>query len=194
MTDSFDPAFEPKLDNSEPPYKKPWETGMRYGIIGGLISVSLALLTNILGMVNYEVNPDGSGSSNTLMTVLSMAVFVGVLFVAVREHRDKVLGGGIGFGTAFGVAATAVVMMSLISAVYTWIFFSFIEPDITEKMMTQALEQMEDQGQDVEAAEGLMGVFMSPAFFSVASFLSGTIMGMIVGLVVSAVLKKDKPV
>lgn len=192
MEEVIDPVFDPEKTPPKVPSKKPWETGMRYGIIGGLISVSLALLTNILGMVNYEVNPDGTtGGSNTLTTVLSIAVFVGVLFIAIREHRDKVLDGRIKFGTAFGVAAMAIVMMTFISSVYTWIFFSFIEPDIIDTMMTQALEQMEDQGQDIEEAEGIIRRFISPAFFAVASFFSGTFMGMLVGLVVSAVLKRD---
>lgn len=192
MAEGIETGTEKYFDERpQEPMKKPWETGMRFGIIGGLISVSVALLANLLGLVQYELNADGSQPSNTLQTFLSVAIFVAVLFLAVREHRDKVLGGFISFGKAFGVTAMATVMMSFISGIYTYIFFAFIEPDVIDAIFSQAMEQMEDQGQDVEGMEGMMRAFMSPLFFAASGFLSGTIMGMLVGLVVSAVTKKE---
>jgi len=85
----------------------------------------------------------------------------------------------------------------LVSAIYTVIFFQFIEPDMLENIRETAIQQAEDRGQINEDSEemmsGIMNTFTSPLFFFFATIIMKFFLGLFVGLITGAIMKNERP-
>ncbi len=161
---------------------------LKYGLIGGLLLVAISLLMDLLGFSD----PANRGT-NWLVTVISIAVFVWALFTAIRSERaDR--GGAINFGGAFKVAFTTTLIIAVISAIYMFVYVSFINPDIMEQAREMAMENLASQGfsdEMIEEQMAMMENMMSPAMMTLWGFLGNLIMGIIISLIGAAVLKKE---
>lgn len=170
--------------NNQPIDQPASKTGLRYGLIGGLLSVALSLVMFLTGAVSF----DADGGGNWLQTLLSVAVYLGVLIMAINAHK-KWQGGRITFGKAFGVAAIATVVMAVLSAIFTYVYFSFIDPEVLNIAYEKALEQVESQGQDPEQVAGILKSTISAPAMAIYSLLGGVILGMIVSLILALIQK-----
>jgi hypothetical protein len=81
-----------------------------YGLIAGII-VSILMLFN----VNYISHCEGSVDYDTSMLIgyASMVVAFSLVFVGIRNYRDKYNGGVISFGKAFKVGILIVLIAFL---------------------------------------------------------------------------------
>ena len=173
-----------ETNNNQPIEMPVSRTGLRYGLIGGLLSIALSLAMFLTGAVSF----DAEGGGNWVQTLLSVALYLGVLIMAINAHK-KLQGGTITFGKAFGVAAVATVVMAVLSAIFTYIYFSFIDPEVLEMAYEKAIEQMESQGQDPEQVAGILKSSLSAAAMSIYSLIGGVILGMIVSLILALIQK-----
>ena len=176
-------------DFIDPANVSPWSTGMRYGAIGSVILIALGLIMHLAGMNDYEAM--GQGSGNWLSSILSWVVYIGTIVMAVRFHRDNQLGGYISFGRAFGIGMIATLAMAVISAIWTYLFFSVIAPEVLDIMSEAALENM--PADQAEQAGDMMGMFMSGGFMSIAVLFGTLFTGAIISLIVAAIMKKPRP-
>ena len=85
----------------------------------------------------------------------------------------------------------------VLSAVWFYIFTTFIATDMMDKIQEVTLQQMQEQGgqseEQAEQAMEMMSFFFSPVFFAIIIVISSTFFGFLCGLVAGLVLKKDKP-
>ena len=82
----------------------------------------------------------------------------------------------------------------ILVAFYTYVFFNFIDAEMLEEMILRAEDQMYDQGMpddQVEIAMGYTRKFMLPGPMAAMVVLSYTIVGFIISLITSAILKKE---
>ena len=108
----MDPIDEGHLppNQSDVPY---FSTALRYGLIGGAISIAFSLIANLAGLVDYT-----GAESNMLVNIVSFGITVGIVIFAIQAHRDTELGGYITFGRAFTVGFVAVMVAGLMGAVW----------------------------------------------------------------------------
>src|SRR5690242_14154557 len=74
-------------------------TALRYGALSGAIIIGVL----IAGIVISREHSDGHLFSSQFFGYLVMLVALSMIFVAIREHRNKRLGGVIKFLPAFGM-------------------------------------------------------------------------------------------
>ncbi|HVK80448.1 MAG TPA: DUF4199 family protein, partial [Verrucomicrobiae bacterium] len=74
-------------------------TALRYGAVSGAIVISVITLGIVLG----EGQGHGHGFSSQWLGYLVMIVALSMIFLAVRDYRNKKLGGVIKFLPAFGL-------------------------------------------------------------------------------------------
>ena len=81
-----------------------WQTvankALKDGLIGGLVSILIGLMSHVLGLVDLQ-NPNSVGG--WVSSILNWGVIVGAIFMAIKHHRDNELGGYITMGRSIGM-------------------------------------------------------------------------------------------
>lgn len=186
------------LDNPhstvDPKGVSPWPTGSRYGLIAALVLIVLGLAVHLAGMVDYS-NQNSAG--NWVMNLVNWGVMIGAMVMAINHHRDKELGGYIKFGRAFTIGFIVSLIIAVISAIWTVVFFTMIEPDLINTILEASRDRMiEQQGmseEQVEQSMPMVKMFVSPGAMAAFAGLGTLFFGLVFSLIVAAVLKKNPP-
>jgi len=160
---------------------------LRHGAIAGLILIIIGLLGNLTGVSDPT---DPNSASNWLLNIINWGVMIGFMVMAVKKHREDDLGGFITFGRAFGVGFLVTLVISVITAVWVYMYFGFIDPDMATAVMENSLEQ---QGIDDDAMIEQMKFWFSPVAMAIYGLLGSLFFGAIMSLIVAAVMKKNPP-
>jgi hypothetical protein len=153
-----------------------------WGGILGLLLIAFSLALYLLELT--ESKPAHWASYG----VIAAIIFVGTQ--AKRTSQDGFISYGQGLGTGVGIAFFGSIMV----AFYTFVFFNYMDPEMLEELILRAEDQMYDQGlpdDQVEMAMTYTRKFMAPIPMALMVILSYTIIGFIISLITSAILKKE---
>lgn len=158
-----------------------------YGLLTAVISIVFSVLTYILD-VPYK---------SPLMYFSFVILLAGIIY-GTLQYKNTTLGGYISFGNAFLSGFLIVMTAAVVTTLYSYIFFTFIDPSFLEKIIEQAMEQSETKmlekglsADQMEPALAMTRKFMSPVMMSVFSFLGSALFGAILALIAAAFLKKE---
>ncbi len=172
----------------EEPKESMWSVALKYGLIGGLALMVLSLIMHLSGMENI-----GEGKTSILSSITNYAIMIGAIAMSIHTYK-AVLGNQISFGNAFKTGMFTSLIMGVMMAVWMFIFFTFISPETLDMIAELAAEEMEGQGledEEIEAAQGMMGMFMSVPFFAFTGFLGTFITGVVMSLVGGLIFKTE---
>ena len=180
------------LDTNQAP-----KTMSQRAMTAGLFIAGVGILVNL---VFYITGMDMEMITNPAISWLNRILLIGSAYffthAALKSYRDQDLGGYVSVGQGIGLGTLAGVITGIISAVWFYIFTSFIATDMMDRIKEISLEQMQAQGQSAEQAEQameMMSFFFNPVFFAIVVVISSVFFGFLCGLVAGLVLKKDKP-
>jgi Protein of unknown function (DUF4199) len=165
-----------------------------YGLIAGIV-VSILMLST----TNYLSHCEGNVDYGTSMLIgyASMLIAFSLVFVGIRNYRDKYNGGVISFGKAFKIGIMIVLIASTIYVLAWLIDYFFFVPDFLEKYSAQMLEKLRASGatqieinkQTTEMAS--MGrMYKNPFFNAMMTYVEILPVGLIVTLISSLILKR----
>jgi hypothetical protein len=156
--------------------------GLRFGLIFCLISILFTVMVQVL-----DVPMAARNATNLVLAV----VFIVTIVLAHKHYKDR--GDGfMSYGQGFGIGAIISILGSVVSAIFIYVYFSYLDPDIMSQVMDESREQWEAQGmtdEQMEMAEG----FVSPGFISTMVFLMYCIGGIIISLLVPIFTQKNSP-
>lgn len=159
---------------------------------GGLMAIALI----IMGLVFYltGVTDMETGESGIANTILSYVISVGAIVMGISAFKkDNANYLSIGEGIKQGLLISLIA--GLILAVWTFVFFSFIEPDLLNNMQENALSQSGEVSEEQEEMMGgIFGAIFNPGTMGVMVLVMKLFLGLIVGLIAGAIMKTDKPV
>jgi hypothetical protein len=153
-----------------------------WGGILGLALIGISLVLYLLDMT------EASGAQWANYAVIAAIIFVGTQ--AKRTSQDGVLSYGQGLSTGVGITFFG----SILVAFYTFVFFSFIDPDMLQELILRVEDEMYNSGTpdaQVEMAMSMTKKFMQPGPMAAMVVLSYTFMGFIISLITSGILKKE---
>ena len=154
--------------------KSAFSTALKYAIITALAMFIFSIILYITGMyLKSNVN---------LLTYIIM--LAGLVF-AVKDRRDKDLGGMISFGEGFKTGFLFCMITGVITVVFSLIMMNFIAPE----MIGEILKGLPDD--QVEMAMEWTRKFTSPIWITIWSLVSTAFFGAILSLIVAAIFKKD---
>ncbi|MEP7196206.1 MAG: DUF4199 domain-containing protein [Saprospiraceae bacterium] len=165
-----------------------------YGLIGGLVVSTLMLFTinnmsHCEGSIDYDVS--------MLIGYASMLIAFSLVFVGIRNYRDKFNGGVINFGKAFKIGILIVLISSTIYVIAWLIDYFFFIPDFLEKYSAHALEKLKANGAsqmeiDKQANEmaSFGQMYKNPFFNALMTYMEILPVGLIVTLISSFLLKR----
>ncbi len=165
-----------------------------YGLIAGII-VSILMVFSI----NYISHVDGKVDYNTSLLIgyASMLIAFSLVYVGIRNYRDKYNGGVISFGKAFKIGIMIVLIASTIYVVAWLIDYFFFIPDFMEKFSAQELDKLKSSGAnqieiDKETKEmaNFTKMYKNPFFNAMMTYVEILPVGLIVTLISSLILKR----
>lgn len=168
---------------------------LTYGLIAGVI---VAVLMTVSMWIYYK-NPDLEPT--TVWGYASMILAFSMMFVGVKNYRDKVNGGSISFGKAFKIGLVITLIGSTIYVI-TWLimFYGFM-PDYIDKYIAAMLKQASESGASAAelAAQTQEMAAMSewiknPFFMVLMTYMEILPVGLIVALLSALVLRRKPQV
>lgn len=166
-----------------------------YGIIAGIIVSSLMLLS-----VNYMSYCEGNVDFETSMLIgyASMLIAFSLVFVGIKNYRDKYNGGIISFGKALKIGIMIVLIASTIYVIAWLIDYFFFIPEFLEKYSTHVLEELKASGatqieidKQVEEMANFGKMYQNPFFNAMMTYMEILPVGLVVTLISSLVLKRN---
>lgn len=167
-----------------------------HGLIAGIIvSVIMLLSMNYLSHCKGNVDYDTS----MLIGYASMVLAFSLVFVGIRNYRDKYNGGVISFGKAFKTGILIVLIASTIYVIAWLIDYFFFVPDFMDKYATQMLDELKASGAspaEIDAETKEMATFVkmykNPLFTALMTYTEILPAGLIVTLISSMILKRKQ--
>lgn len=160
-----------------------WKANLTNGLILGLIGVVYSLIMYFMDM-----------SFNKVQGYVFLVILLFLLYNFIRSYRNNYLYGYITYGQAVGAGVIISLYYSVVIAVFTYILYAFIDPDLIKKQLAMAEELLMKKGttqQAIDAAMSIQTKIMKPAIMAPFSILGTMIRGTIMSLIVSIFLKKE---
>lgn len=149
----------------------------------------------VLG-VAFSFNFILSSSSSTWLGLLSYLVIAGILYLTYRftcHYRNTECDGAITYGQGLSYIILLYFFASIISSIFKYVYFQFINPEYLTNIYDQTMLVMEQLKMPItdELASDMESV-LKPATFSLQYIWINTMLGVFVGLVMAVVTKKEK--
>lgn len=165
-----------------------------YGLIAGII-VSVLML---LSMTYYSYcNGNVDYSTSMLIGYASMLIAFSLVFVGIRNYRDKYNAGIISFGKAFKIGIMIVLIASTIYVVAWLIDYFYFIPDFMERYSAHTLDQLKASGasqteinKQTQQMANFARMYKNPFFNAIMTYAEILPVGLIVALISSLILKR----
>ncbi len=170
-----------------------------YGLIGGIVvSVLMLFTTHYVSFCAGNVDYDTS----MLIGYASMLIAFSIVYVGIRNYRDKYNDGVMSFGKAFKIGLMMVLIASTIYVI-AWLidYFFFMPPGFIEKSSAYMLDEMKASGasqveidKKTKEMENFARMYKNPFFNAMMTYAIILPVGLIVTLISALILKRKNSV
>jgi len=167
-----------------------------YGLIAGAIVSTLMLVS-----MNYISHCKGNVDYGTSMVIgyATMLLAFSLVFVGVRNYRDKYNGGVISFGKAFRIGLFIVLIASTMYVIAWLIDYFYFIPDVAEKYSASMLEKLKASGasqleieKETKEMADFAVMYKNPLYNAMMTYMEILPVGLVVTLISSLVLKRKR--
>lgn len=165
-----------------------WQNATKYGLLYAAFSIALTLIFYI-----FNISTTDTAVSLT-SSVLIIIIMIYIFMTAAKKYRDYGLEGKINFGKAFSHTIAACVIGGAVIALFYYVFYTYIAPDYLAQQAEATIEMMESYGlpEDIlEQSVQRLETQMQPLAMVRNTSIGNLVMGIIVGLFVGLIIKKD---
>lgn len=161
---------------------------VKYALLGSALSIVWTLIGYIMGNEMQE-------KLKWLSSIVMIAITVFCFVAAIKEERAA-NDGFISFGKAFGTAFKTGLIMAALGAIFSYLYFAFINTEYMSFVLDKAREEMTNRGMSddqIDMAVKMQSKFMTPAVMAGIAFIGGIIINLIAALIIAAAMKKENP-
>jgi hypothetical protein len=163
-----------------------WKPALIYGAILGFVGI-------LLGVIFYFLNL----TTESWVGYVSIVVSIAVMAYCLLAYRKEYLGGYASFGQIFVMALVIGIIASILSTIYTYVMYTVVDPDLTEKIRLMAEERIMNNPRIPESMyedvmDRMEGRF-TPARMTRMALIWGVAANAIIGLILAAFIKKNPP-
>jgi hypothetical protein len=179
------PCLQPKTFFMEEKPRSATMHAMYYGLITGAAMIVYSLILYIAGL--YMNKPLG---------YISFLLLIGGMVWGTLEYRKQSPGGFMTYGKAFSTGFMICLFAALLSAIYTFIFAEFINPNFSQEILDKAREEMMSGGrqlteEQIDQAMSWTQKFTTPVMIAIWGCISTVIISAIISLITAIFLKKE---
>jgi hypothetical protein len=156
------------------------------------------LIVSVMGVISTAVYcTTGDFKNGMIFGYATMILSFSLIFVGIRNYRDKYNGGVISFGKAFKVGLLITLIASTFYVISWLINFHFFMPDFYDKYYMRELDQLKASGASAAkiASKTTEMIKMkewsrSEFFIIIMTYVEILPVGLLVTLIASLILKK----
>lgn len=172
---------------------------MKLPLVYGLaMAAGGALLNVVLYLAGFHESTDKLPAAQVIGTVVGLGIVIACLALAMKHKRASYPADAEwGYGPALGVGVLTSLVGALFGAVFSYVYFAFINPDMSEVILQAQVEKMEAAGisaAKIEQAQPMMKKWMSPGVMTVMQLFFGVIFGIVLSLIVAIFFRKREVV
>ena len=166
-----------------------------FGLLSGLI-VSTLMAISMLALYKGYMTHAGAGSM--IIGYTSMILAFALIYVAVKNYRDKHNNGFISFGKGFKIGLLISLIASTFYVVMWAIVYNFFMPDFMEFYTQQMLDQAATNATPVELEQKRAEMAMykewykNPFLFTLLTYSEILPVGIVVSLITALILKRKR--
>lgn len=155
----------------------------QYGVLTAIALIALTLFIYFADMLTVK-----------WVSWIGYGILLAGIFLATKAYRDEHKGGFIAYGSALGFGTLTIFFASLLTAVFSFIFYSYLAPDALEKLKIAAEIQILETNPNIGDSELELALrFVSPVLMAITTIFSYTFIGFVLSLITSAFLKRTNP-
>ena len=162
-------------------------TAWKWGVISALFG--------IVNLLVYFVLDIDFMNTKWLQWVGTIPMLV-FLYLMFRDHKTQHLQGYLPVTRALKLAVLMGLVMGLLTAIFNYLYFAYINPNAVTAMIDvaeKAMEQQELPEDKIEEAMKMTTYFINPLVLSLSGIISTPLMTTIFGLIVALFMRKDIP-
>lgn len=160
---------------------------LTYGVLLGILSI---LQSVALYVTNNHLKQSWITS---LLGFIIIVVVISMGLIAFKKSNN----GYMSLSQALKVGLGIAVISGIIVALYTFVFATFIEPDLGAQAMEIQREKMIESGklttEQIDQSLEMGAKFAKPWIMATFSIIGSLFFGFIVSLIAGLILKKDNP-
>jgi hypothetical protein len=162
----------------------PTSVGLRFGLLTGLVSVIISFGIDALHMESSPIR------------YLTTAVLVVGIILAQRDFKRQ-NAGFMGYGQGLGIGTVLSAVVGVLSAAFTYVYTNFVDPEMMTRAMEKVRADMEAKGNmsdaQIDQAMAMSAKFTSGPILLVFVLIGSIVIGFIISLITSAIIKNAKP-
>lgn len=157
-------------------------------------AIALSLLFVVVLIITDMFREQMMDKSN-LMSTIYMIILFAVIILTQIQVRENSYGGIMSFSKAFGTGMLLTLAVAGMFAVFNFIFYSFISPDVLGEAKTLAENTMKEQGksqEEIDMAMKFTGFAFTPVGILVTTIIFYPIFGLILSLLASLFTQRNR--
>ena len=156
-----------------------------YGLITGAAMIVFSLILYITDL-----------HMNRTLGYISFLILIGGMIWGTLEFRKQSPNGFLTYGKAFSTCFLIALFAAILSALYTFVFAEFINPNFTQEILDKAREGMMNSDrpmtdEQMEQAMAWTERFTTPVMMAIWGFITTLIISAVLSLVAAIFLKKE---
>lgn len=162
-----------------------WQATLNSGLILGLALVIYTLLLYFLDQ-----------TFNEKLGYVSILIIIIGLILGIKSFRDDARGGVMSYGQGIGAGTVIGLYAGIIGAIFTYLLYTVIDPDLLGKLLTFTEEKILESGRVPEEMidqimESQKKFFITPLGLSIITIINSVFFGVVVSLIACIFLKKE---
>ena len=162
-------------------------TKLTYAVI---LTVAQAVFSLLMFLLGFQTDKMAAGQN---LQWLGLIISIVVLWLGIKAVREESPDKSLSYGQGVGAGTLISLYSGLLSAVYTYIHFKFINTNFFEYQQEFMRSKWAEKGMSeaqMEAAGNMMKKFSGPGITSIMVPIMAVIMGLILSLIIAAILKR----
>jgi putative Mn2+ efflux pump MntP len=158
-----------------------------------ILSICQAVFSLVLYFTGYQTEKLATGQ---YLQWLAFIIMIVVLYLGIKAVREEKPGQYLTYGQAVGAGTVISVISGLISGVYAFIHFKFINTSFADYQMEIIRGQWANAGMSeaqMEQAEGFTRMFLGPTIQLITTPIAVTLTGLVISLILAIFLKRNPP-
>ncbi|HEY8993616.1 MAG TPA: DUF4199 domain-containing protein [Lacunisphaera sp.] len=158
-----------------------------------ILTIAGAGLNLLLYFTGYQTEKLATGQ---YFQWLVFVIMIAVLFFGIKAVREESPGRYMSYGKGVGSGVLISLFSGLMSAVYNFIHFKFVNTEFADYQMELIRAKWEQAGMSatqMEQAEGMTRMMLGPVVQAIFTPVMAVIFGLIISLVIAAILKRPAP-
>lgn len=157
------------------------------------LTISGALLNLLLYFTGFQTEKLATGQ---YLNWLGFVIMFAVLWLGIKAVRDEAPEKGMSYGRGVGTGTLISLYSGLMSSVYSFIHFKFVNPEFADYQLALIRPKWEAAGMpeaQMEQAEKMTRAMMGPVAQAIMTPIFVVLFGLILSLIIAAILKRPAP-